>query len=102
MYRQNPIFLLLTRNFLLDKGTSCFTSNTLLIPKQDPLMVYIAYKFNKNNERKGYKGIQNEISNKLAAFLFAQSCLFLMPLAQHILLLYFGGQFNNTLQVTVL
>ena len=29
------------------------TSNTLLIPKQALLMVYIVYRFNKNNERKG-------------------------------------------------
>ena len=27
----------------LEKGTSCFMSNTSLIPKQDQLMVYVSY-----------------------------------------------------------
>ena len=36
-----------------NKGMSGLKLNTLLILKQDLLMVYIVYRFNKNNERKG-------------------------------------------------
>ena len=38
---------------LANKYMSGFTSNILLIQRQDLLMVFIAYRFNKNNERKG-------------------------------------------------
>ena len=40
-----------------------FTSNTLLIPKQDLVMVYIVYRFNQNNERKGTNEKLKEISS---------------------------------------
>ena len=54
---------------MLNKGTSGFMSNSLLIPQQDLLMIYKVdnhkvYRFNKNNERKGENEILNELSNK--------------------------------------
>ena len=39
--------------FIVTNYEICFTSNTLLIPKQDQLIVWIVYRYNKNNERKG-------------------------------------------------
>ena len=36
-----------------NKGTSGFTSNTLLVAKLDQLVVEIVYRYNKNNDREG-------------------------------------------------
>ena len=37
--------------FLVNKGTSGFTYNTLLIPKKNLFLANIVYSFNKNNEK---------------------------------------------------
>ena len=47
-----------------NKGTISFTSNTLLISKQDLFMVYMVYRINNNKERKGMHCHKYTINHK--------------------------------------
>ena len=58
---QQLSFIGLTVGLLyLSKGPSSFTSDLYLIPEQElrTVMIYIVYRFNKSNERKGYMKYQ--------------------------------------------